>query len=230
MGTLNKVFILHGWTQSLEKWQEFIRVGEEYGTKPSLLHIPGLTEKNDEIWDLEKYVEWLKEKLIKEKKVVLIGHSNGGRIALSFATKYPEKLSNLILIDSAGIYHNDLLIRIKRLVFKSFAKIGKKFATSDKLRNILYKLAREKDYKNANPNLRETMKNLISEDLTRIVSTIKIPTLIIWGEQDKVTPLSDGKLMKKLMSNSKLFTIDSAQHSPFFTHPKKVWEIINENI
>ena len=54
---------------------------------------------------LEEYVEWLRSKLADERDVVLIGHSNGGRIAIAFADRYPEKISKLILIDSAGIVH-----------------------------------------------------------------------------------------------------------------------------
>jgi pimeloyl-ACP methyl ester carboxylesterase len=43
---------------------------------------------------------------------VLLGHSNGGRIALAFAEKYPDKVKQLVLIDSAGIYHNEFSIRL----------------------------------------------------------------------------------------------------------------------
>lgn len=233
MGSLNRIIIVHGWTHSKDKWENFVKLAE---AKPTILSIPGLTELNDKVWNLEDYVEWLRKILEKEKgKIILIGHSNGGKIALAFAAKYPENLSNLILIDSGGIYHNDFVIKMKRNLFKSLAKIGKILFPSQSLRDILYKLTGEKDYKNASPTLRETMKNLISVDLTNILDKIKIPTLIIWGDKDKLTPLSDGKLMNKLIKGSKFYIINSAGHSPHFTHPQKVWEIIrkvykNENI
>lgn len=228
-----KILILHGWSYSakgvdpLEKWNHFIDQLKSKDYKPTLLKIPGLSKNLKEVWNLEKYVEWLKE-LVKNEKVILVGHSNGGRISLAFSLKYPEKVEHLILIDSAGIYHNELPLRIKRFLFKNIAKLGKKITSSKALKTLLYKLAREGDYKNASPAQRQTMLNLINTDLAKIFSKIKVPTLIIWGKQDKVTPLSDGILMHKLIKDSQLKVIDKAQHSPQFTHPKEVIKIINE--
>ena len=72
------------------------------------------------------------------------------------------------------------------------------------------------------------MINLINTDLTSILSNIKTPTLIIWGENDKITPLSDGKLMHKLIENSNFFIIKDAKHSPQFTHTNEVVKKIHE--
>lgn len=227
---MGPVIILHGWTTSIKIWDPFVELfSERFNT--NLLTIPGLTQKSDKPWGLENYVQWLKQKLAKEKdKVILIGHSNGGRISIAFAAKYPQYVSKLILIDSAGIYHKEFFLQLKRLLFKGAAKIGKRLTGSDKLRNILYKLAGESDYKNANPIQRQTMLNLISVDLTSDLEKIKVPTLIIWGKEDRVTPLSDGKLMHKLIKGSKLKIISGARHSPQFTHPEKVAKEIHEFI
>lgn len=215
------IVILHGWSTQTDKWDLFLK---QLG-KAQLLNIPGLTEKIDRPWTLEDYTEWLKKKI--NKKAILIGHSNGGRIALAFSAKYPEKVEKLILISSAGIYHKDLTLQIKRLLFKTAAKIGKKIVSSEGLRKLLYKLAGESDYKNANPVQQKTMVNLISTNLTPILSQIKVPTLIIWGRDDKTTPLSDGKLMHRLIKGSKLKIVD-ARHSPQFTNAKEVAKIIRE--
>ncbi|MDO8618706.1 MAG: alpha/beta hydrolase [Candidatus Daviesbacteria bacterium] len=230
-----KIIVLHGWSYSakgvdpLEKWNNFVQELGLKGYQPTLLKIPGLTKNLKEVWTLEKYVDWLNTE-VKNEKVILLGHSNGGRISLAFTQKYPEKVSKLILIDSAGIYHNELPIRIKRFIFKNLAKFGKRISKSEKLKLLLYKLAREGDYKNATYKQRQTMINLINTDLTSLMSSIKTPTIIIWGEEDKVTPLSDGKNMGKLIKNSKLYVIKSAKHSPQFTHTKEVVNIINEHI
>lgn len=227
VGTI-KIIILHGWTYSLEKWKPFIKLLKE-GRTIKLVKIPSLTDKLEAIWNLDNYVNWLNQKIGNEK-VVLIGHSNGGRISLAYAAKYPEKLSHLILIDSAGIYHNELPLRLKRLIFKTIAQIGKKITSSETLRNLLYKLVREGDYKNATPTQRQIMLNLINIDLTKTLTKIKVSTLIIWGGKDKITPLADGELMHKLIDNSNFFVIKDAKHSPQFTHPKEVLKIINEHI
>src|SRR3989344_1027021 len=125
MGTIKKIFILHGWTRSTGKWNPFVELLKRKGIEVNLLKIPGLTQKIDKVWQINDYVEWLIKIISNEamkqsnNKFILIGHSNGGRIALNFAIKYPDKLSNLILIDSAGIYHNELSLKIKRLFFGS---------------------------------------------------------------------------------------------------------------
>lgn len=228
MGTVKKIYILHGWTYSINRWRQFISLVKMKGFNPVLLNIPGLTGKTNEVWTLDDYVEWFKEHIGSEK-VIVIGHSNGGRIALAFAIKYPNKVKKLILIDSAGIYHNELPIRIKRIVLGTAAKLGKRLTSSEKLRALLYKVAKESDYINATPQMRQTMANLISVDLTSQLSKITIPTLIIWGEKDKSTPLSDGKLMHILIKNSKLFVIKNARHSPQFTNTNQVFqEILTE--
>ncbi len=229
VGTVNKTFILHGWAYSTEKWNPFITSLKDNGFDTELLKIPGLTEKLEAVWDIDDYVQWLNRK-IGNNKVILIGHSNGGRILLAFATKYPEKINHLILMDSAGIYHNELPIKLKRLIFQSLAGIGKKFTKSDSLRKILYKIARESDYEKAPPFVRQTMINLINFDVTESLTRVKIPTLIIWGEDDKTTPISDGKLMHRLIKDSKLHIIKSAKHSPQFTHVDEVVNTILKEI
>ena len=229
---MNKIRILHGWSYSIDKYEEINSLIKEKGLKTSILKVPGLTQelKKDGVWNIDNYVQWLKKILDKEGKVILIGHSNGGRISLNFAAKYPEKVEKLILIDSAGIYHNNLYLKLKRSFFAALAKIGKKITKSELLRNILYKLTGESDYKNASTNMRKTMVNLMKSDKLLDLAKINIPTLIIWGGDDKVLPLSDGEKMHQQIKNSKLEIIENARHSPQFTNPKKVAEIIYEYI
>lgn len=226
---MKKVIILHGWTKRLDKWKELFDALEKKGIKADLPKIPGLTGSLEKVWDLSDYIKWLKNIVDKEKgKTILIGHSNGGRIALAFTNLFPEKVEKLILIDSAGIYHNELPLKIKRIVFKTVAKIGKKITSSKTVKNLLYKLARESDYKDLDENTKQTMVNLINTDLKPILPKIQTPTLIIWGREDKTTPLSDGILMNNLIKNSKLEIIEDARHSPMFSHPEEVAKLIQQ--
>ncbi len=231
VGTMKKkVYILHGWAYSTEKWKPFLIDLKEKGFEPVMLKIPGLTAPLNEVWTIENYVEWLRAKIGSQKNIILLGHSNGGRIAIAFVAKYPSVASQLILIDSAGIYHNGLRIRIKRLFFGSIAKLGKIFFNSEKIRKLLYKFAREHDYEKADPIVRQTMVNLIRTDLSRTLKQVSTQTLIIWGEEDRVTPVVDAKLMSREIVNSQLRIIAKARHSPMFTHPNQVVEIIRENL
>lgn len=232
MGAINKfkIIILHGWATTTDKWNPFLDALKHEKITPVMLPIPGLSAPIDKPWTLDDYAEWLAEILKNENRASILGHSNGGRIALAFAHKYPEKVKQLFLIDSAGIYHNDFLTNVKRRIFKTVSKIGKKITSLDTVRNALYKLTKESDYKEATPLMRETMKNLISVDLLPKLSEIKISTIIIWGKNDKVTPFKDALVMVNKLTNSKLFPITSARHSPQFTHIQEVIKIVKENL
>jgi pimeloyl-ACP methyl ester carboxylesterase len=97
---MKKIYILHGWAYDTLKWQPFLDKLKSNGIEPIILKIPGLTDKIDKPWTVDDYVNWLDGKLDKENKVILLGHSNGGKIALTFAFKFPNKIDKLFLIDS----------------------------------------------------------------------------------------------------------------------------------
>lgn len=227
-----KIYILHGWAYSTERWKPFIDKLQKGNIETELLKIPGLTAPLNEVWNIDDYVEWLDKTLSKEKnKLILLGHSNGGLISLAYTLKYPNKVKQLILMDSTGIYHNELPIRLKRFAFASAARIGKKLTNSAAMRKLLYKLARAHDYEKAPDKIvQDTMLNLIRTDLKNKFNLIKIPTLIIWGKNDQVTPAADGEVMKNEIKNSSLYIINRARHSPQLTHPNDTAEIIIKNI
>lgn len=229
VGVMKKIYILHGWSYNTVRWKNFNRTLKDEGFQPVMFKIPGLTQPIQRPWTLEDYVEWLAKELPKEK-VILLGHSNGGRISIAFALKYPQRVDHLILIDSAGIYHKEFTLQLKRLILTGMAKIGKKVTNSPRLKNILYKIARETDYKNADEIMKETMINLMKVDLTPRLKEIKIPTIIIWGENDRVVIPADGILMKKEITNSQFYIVESARHSPQFTHPETVVDIVVKNL
>lgn len=225
-----KIFILHGWTYDLTKWTPFVNELRKNNIDPILLKIPGLTGKIDRPWTINDYVDWLNSKLESEKEVILLGHSNGGKIAMSYALKYPNKISKIFLIDSSGIYNNDIFISTKRIVFRSLAKIGKYFTNSPFLKKVIYKIAGESDYNSASETMKKTMQNLINVDLASDLSKINTPVVIVWGKKDTVTPIGDAYKFNDLLQNSKLFLIDNARHSPQFTHVSDVAKIIYEHI
>jgi pimeloyl-ACP methyl ester carboxylesterase len=226
---MKKIYIVHGWAYATEKWQPFLDKLKSMGIVPVFFKIPGLSAPMNAVWGLDDYVDWLAKELGEEKgRVILLGHSNGGRICLVYVSKYPEKVKKLILIDSAGIYANGLQIRFKRFVFGNLARFGRRFTDSERLRKFLYKLTRESDYERADPILRKTMHNLITYDVSHLLAGIHIPVVIIWGERDKITPLKDGKIMQGLLKNSKLYVVPGARHSPMFTNVDEVGEIIRQ--
>jgi pimeloyl-ACP methyl ester carboxylesterase len=182
-------------------------------------------------WTIYDYEKWLEEILkVQKEPVTLICHSNGGRIAGYYLSKHTTHVKRLILIDSAGILHNDFLTNTKRAVFKFLAKFGKFFTKSKKMQKLLYTFARESDYFQANPTSRITMQNLIALDLRPHFGQITLPTTIIWGQNDGQTPLQDGQEIHNLIKNSQMHIIQEARHSPFYTHAQEVCDIITKAV
>ncbi len=223
------ITLLHGWAVSPEnqsKWVQFRACLKRKGFDTRFLPIPGLSSPLDTAWGLQEYVLWLHAQLKHGKKTILLGHSFGGQIVSRFAALYPEKVSAVILIDSAGIRDRSIAVVIKRSVFKCIATLGKKLTNSPQLRHIIYKLAREKDYFEASPVLRRTMAAVLADEVTSDLPKISAPTCIIWGEHDRVTPPKLAYQFNALIPNSQLHIITGARHSPQFSHPTTVAEYI----
>ncbi len=220
------VYIVHGWAVdpgNEAKWQLVREQLESRGIKTVFLAIPGLTTPLKEVWGLQQYCEWLSGVLPFDEPVILMGHSFGGQLATRFTARFPERVSRLILIDSSGVRDASAPARIKRAVFKTLAKVGKQLTHSALARHLLYALAREKDYYSAPPVMRQTMARVVADEVTEDFAHITIPTLILWGAQDKVTPVKNAALFARIQ-NSQVHIFPTARHSPQFTHPVAVAE------
>ncbi|MSU73517.1 alpha/beta hydrolase [Candidatus Kaiserbacteria bacterium] len=226
---VNKIFILHGWTYQTDTWRPLLGLLSSRGIDYEFLLMPGLTDGTNPAWTLDDYVKWLEEKTAAYDSVILYGHSHGGRVSLAFAAKHPEKVTHLILEDSAGIPPTGLR-RWKRDIFKKVANIGQIFVRSERFRSMLHKVIRESDYRKATPEMRKTMANLLSVDLSLVLHKIQCPTLIIWGAQDATTPLSAGHVIHAGIRDSKMVVIPDARHSPHITHTGRVAELIVEEL
>jgi pimeloyl-ACP methyl ester carboxylesterase len=91
------------------------------------------------------------------------------------------------------------------------------------LRKKIYQKIGAEDYL-ATPELQKTFVNVTSEDLSEDMKKIQMPTLIISGENDKVTPPTYGELMKFLIKDSKIVILKNAGHFSFLDRPGKFAE------
>jgi len=227
---MSKVYILHGWAVSQfnqQKWQPLIDDLTDQGIKAVFLPIPGLTSPLTEVWELADFIKWLAQTL-PDQPVILLGHSFGGQLAAAFAASHPDRVQKLILIASSGVRDHSLPAVFKRTVFLFLAKVGKLFFKNEILRKLLYRAAREQDYLNAPPLLRRSMSNILDTEIDQELPKVKCPTLLIWGRQDRVTPLWLGQFFHQKISHSQLAVIEKARHSPQFTHVSEVTQLITK--
>src|SRR6185369_2751570 len=144
--------------------------------------------------------------------------SFGGRIGIVLATQFPKKLQKLVLVDAAGIRTP---IR-RRSLIRFLAKLMKPmFALPymDTVRTRLYHALGAEDYL-ATPELQETFKLVIEEDLRPLLPDVSQETLLVWGANDTDTPLSFAHTMEEAIPHSRLTVLAGAGHFSFLDAPE----------
>ncbi len=221
------IIILHGWNLSSLKYKKLIDEFKKEEYLVFALDFPGFGQSRlpDKPYKLSDYVTFLNNYLAKKGlgKVILIGHSFGGRVAIKFASLYPEKIEKIILTGVPGVTP---AMNIKLIIFKIIAQLGKLIfyksilnIFAPILRKILYKLAGEYDYAKTSGVMRETFKKIINEDLTSPMSKIKSPTFLIWGTNDTITPVWIAKKMQSIIKSSKVIALSGEGHSVIYKNP-----------
>ena len=167
-------------------------------------------------------------------QATLIGHSMGGLIALSAANRYGGKVKMLILIDSAGL-PVALTLKLKILrkllsipILGSLIKLSIKRILSSRMHlsglvcnlDVVPEACRE--YKKASGKaVRQLALELEVAKREEAISSIDIPTLLIWGAEDAFYPLTTANEFKALIKNSELIIIDNAGHYTQMEKPEE---------
>lgn len=217
--------ILHGWASYQAHWVKFQSRFKAAGFKVLKPDLPGFKTAISRPFNTQDYVNWLKSYLQDKGKMILIGQSFGGQVAIQFTAQNPQKVERLILIGAAGIRRE---FNLKKQIFWLLAKTGKMLTSSPLAKKIFYRLAREWDYTKASPVMKKTLQNIVKDDQRENLPKIKVPTLLIWGSDDRYTPLRHGRLMHRLIPNSVLKVIAGGRHGLHFTHPRELVAAIKE--
>ena len=213
------VVLLHGWLTDLETMRplttNLVKTHKVY-----LVDVVGFGKSSlpKEPLNSQDFAEFLKEFLDKLniKNPVLIGHSNGGRIIINAVGKDIVKAKKIVLIDSAGIKpKRTAKYYAKIAVFKTgklFLNLLPNTKKTNEFKERLRGRVGSSDYKASPVVLKDTMKIIVNEDVKKILPNIKVPTLLIWGGLDTATPISDAKIMEKLIPDAGLVEYPYGSH------------------
>lgn len=222
-----KILILHGWNLESSRFLPLVSELEKKKFKVYSPDLPGFGNSplGKKFYCLDDYVDFVLSYLEKNKlkRINIIGHSFGGRIAVKLAAFHPEKVEFLVLTGVPGVLP---VKRIKVLFFYFLAKTGKLLFSIPLLSNLrnnaqklIYRAAGASDFYNTQDPLRETFQAVVKEKLDSYLSLIKSPVLLLWGGDDKIVPLFVAEKMNKLIPGSKLTVIGNTRHSLPFSHP-----------
>lgn len=226
------ILFLHGWGSNYKIF-EFLFPYLITNYRVVAIDLPGFGESTQpkESFSSDDYsafcINFLKKLDLLNKNIILVGHSNGGRIAIKLNLKYNNTINikKNILIDSAGI--RSKLSAFKKLKIKIF-KFLKKIASLSLIKKIYPNLEENiknkfgsSDYNNASPIMKETLVKLVNEDLSDNLSKIDVPTLLIWGDKDSATPIEHAKIMNKSIKDSGLVIYENCSHFSFIENREK---------
>ena len=217
-GEGNDIVLLHGWGQNIEMMRP---IGDNFQNRfrITILDFPGFGESEEpkEAWTIDDYELMLEEflKKVNVKKPIVIGHSFGGRVAIRYSARNP--ISKLVLFGSP-------CIRIQEELSLG-VKILKKLKTLPGLNGLgeyMKKFIGSRDYKAASPIMRQTLVNVVNEDLSKFAREIEEPTLLIWGTNDTEAPLNEAKELEKIMVDAALITLPGTHYAYLENLPRVV--------
>jgi pimeloyl-ACP methyl ester carboxylesterase len=235
---------LHGWGGSKESFTELRAALKDDAVEILTPDLPGFGEEKDppKAWDTDDYVRWAEawllknhsKEVLKERKLGLLGHSHGGRIALKIAAKNDLPITHLYLCAAAGIRHPR---HFKRMIGLTLAKTGKTLLKVPGLnllqplgKKFLYKLVRVHDYEKASPIMRQTLINVSREDLRTLLPQIHLPTDIFWGTDDRMTPVSDAEVMHQGIHGSRVHIHKGVRHAVHRDKAPEIAEVIRSTL
>lgn len=219
------VILMHGWGCDHTTVASIERVASSCGYRVINVDFPGFGDSQEptDVWGVEDYTRQI-EALTKElgiKSPILLGHSFGGRVGILYASR--NQVEKLILVDAAGIKpKRSLKYYWKVYSFKAIKRLMYLFLGKDAAEKRLdakRAKAGSSDYANASPMMRRILSKVVNEDLTDRLHLIKAPTLLIWGENDTATPLSDAQKMEKLIPDAGLVSFPGCGHYSFLDNP-----------
>lgn len=191
----------------------------------------GKSQEPPSAWGVDDYTRLI-EQFIGTLGIcdpVLIGHSFGGRIAILLSSRNP--VSRVVLVDSAGIKPSrSLKYYLKVYSFKCARKLLPYIVGSSRASGIIDTWrgkAGSADYRNSSPVMRAVMSRCVNEDLKHVMPGIKASTLLIWGENDTATPLSDAKTMERLIPDAGLVSFEGCGHYSFLDNPRGFRAVIS---
>jgi pimeloyl-ACP methyl ester carboxylesterase len=204
----------------------------------------GKSAKLKEGYDIHIHTDDLKKLIdhLGEEKVNLVGLSYGGQIAQNFVLKYPEMVEKLVLVNTTDhidnylnsvgevwkyaskTYEGDTFFDLALPFIYSRTFYNENFEWLSKRRDM-FKDILTKDWFDAFIRLASSNNNWTVKDK---ISEIKSKTLLIAGDEDIITPLSEMQRMHKSIKNSELVVIENAGHGLFLEKIEEFCNIINK--
>ena len=231
-GSGTPMIFLHGLMGNLSNFQHQVDYFSTRGYEVvvPLLPLYSMPLATTSVSSLTKFVK----KFIDHRgytKVILVGNSLGGHIALLFQKLYPSSLKSIVLSGSSGLY--------EAAMGNSYPRRGDRDYIAERVRDVFHikEVATEELIDQVFSTVNDRMKAIktlaisksaIRHNMAEDITSFHLPVCLIWGRQDAVTPPEVADKFHELLPNSDLFWIDHCGHAAMMEHPQEFNTIVDE--
>lgn len=219
--SLATIVFLHGWRQNMDSWKQVMEPLCQKGYTVYALDLPGFGEspRPHDTWGIPEYANLVQACItqLNLDQVVIVGHSFGGRIGIYLTVHMPQHVSQLVLVNSAGF-------KSKRNLLGTTLGFGRKILESVGLhrvatyaKKVAYTMVDASDYQ-ASQGMQDIFRATVGFDLTKEMSQITKPTLIIHGRNDPTVSIADAQRMHTTIPQSIFKELPNVGH---FAHQEK---------
>ena len=227
------IILFHGLFGNLSNWEHVVEeFGNEYKIFVPILPLDTIDLKKANVEGLVEFVKNFVDDVVKSTNVyALIGNSLGGHLALLCVLKNLFNVEKLVLTGSSGLYEKIISVSVfkrhNREFIRSVAKqtfFNENIFTEEYLDEVFNLIQDNSKTLRLLRISKSSQKDRLDEQLCQI----KIPTLLIWGQQDSITPPNSARQFHNSIPNSKLHFIDQCGHAPMWEQPEKFNEVLKK--
>jgi 2-hydroxy-6-oxonona-2,4-dienedioate hydrolase len=230
-GTGEPLILLHGLFGALSNFSDLIEYFRHHNrVVVPMLPLLDMDLLHTTVGGLQKFVHRFIESR-DYRNAHLLGNSLGGHVALLYVLKHPERVKSLILTGSSGLFESGMGDSYPKR--GDYEYIRKKTEMTFYDPAIASKALIDEVYDTVNNRMKAIRiialaKSAIRNNLGEEISQIKKPTLLIWGNNDSITPPFVGREFHKLISTSELHFVDKCGHAPMMEQPLEFNQILHK--
>jgi pimeloyl-ACP methyl ester carboxylesterase len=218
------LLLLHGLFGALSNWEGVIEAfRDRFRIVIPLMPIYEMPARQAGLEGLLTFIEeFIALKGLRD--LTPLGNSLGGHMALLYTIKHPDNVKRLVLTGSSGLFENAMGGSYPKR--GSYEYIAERVAYTFYDPNVATKELIDEvfDITNSIPkcmNIVQIAKSAQRNNVAHDLPGIQVPTLLVWGLNDTITPPSVGHEFNRLIPNSELWFIDHCGHAPMMEHPER---------
>ncbi len=225
------LMLLHGLFGALSNWEGVVNhYSRHFRVIIPMLPIYEMPIKEAGLQGLTEFVEQFVA-MKQLDKMMIMGNSLGGHVGILYTLANPDKVSKLVLTGSSGLFENTMGGSYPRR--GSYDYIRERVAYTFYDPNVASKELVDEVFETTRSipkcmRIVAIAKSAQRNNLALELANIKVPTLLVWGLNDTITPPMVGHDFNRLIPNSELKFIDKCCHAPMMEHPQKFNEMVED--